>query len=122
MKKTYGIIGIVIFIIIGLFWYNSRPAEFDEFTQCITNKGAKFYGAYWCTHCQNQKKLFGRAARGLPYIECSTPNGNGQLQICKDKKIDSYPTWEFKDGTRVQGEMTLQKLSEKTECKLPSAK
>ena len=33
--------------------------------------GAKMYGAFWCSHCQEQKAAFGAAAqRDLPYVEC----------------------------------------------------
>ena len=68
------------------------------------------------------KKLFGKSAKLLPYIECSLPNGQGQNQNCNDKKIDNYPTWEFKDGSRQNGEVPLDKLAEKTSCALPEPK
>lgn len=33
--------------------------------------GAKFYGAFWCSHCYDQKVQFGaQAAELLPYVEC----------------------------------------------------
>ena len=33
--------------------------------------GARMYGAFWCSHCQEQKLAFGREAQpDLPYIEC----------------------------------------------------
>ena len=33
--------------------------------------GAKMYGAFWCSHCQEQKAEFGAAAQAdLPYVEC----------------------------------------------------
>lgn len=33
--------------------------------------GAKFYGAFWCSHCFEQKEAFGAAAaKELPYVEC----------------------------------------------------
>lgn len=90
-----------------------------QFTQCLADKGALFYGAFWCPHCQAQKKLFGDAQKLLPYVECSTPDGNGQTQICKDKGINSYPTWVFSDGSKVEGEQSLAKLGEKTGCTPP---
>ena len=62
---------------------------------------------------------FGSSKDLLPYVECSTPDGNEQVQICKDKKIEGYPTWEFADGSRLPGELSLQTLSEKTGCELP---
>lgn len=86
---------------------------------CLAEKGAKFYGAFWCGHCQNQKEMFGEAEKYLPYVECSTEDGKGQLDVCKEKNIVSYPTWEFSDGSREAGELSLEKLSEKTGCQLP---
>ena len=62
--------------------------------------------------------MFGRSDKLLPYVECSTPNGQGQLQICQDKNVESYPTWEFADGSRLTGEIALSKLAEKTACEL----
>ena len=95
------------------------PGKYDEFATCLKDKGAVFYGAFWCPHCQAQKKMFGSSAKLLPYQECSTANGQGQLQICIDKKISSYPTWEFADGSRLNGEIPLAELAEKTSCVLP---
>jgi hypothetical protein len=31
--------------------------------------GAKMYGAFWCSHCAEQKEAFGAGAP-LPYVEC----------------------------------------------------
>ena len=63
-------------------------------------------------------KLFGNSERLLPYVECSTPDQNGQLQICIDKKVTGYPTWEFADGSRLSGEVSLQALRDKTGCSI----
>ncbi|MFW0837601.1 MAG: hypothetical protein ACKKL5_01230 [Candidatus Komeilibacteria bacterium] len=114
---------IAIIIAIGIIVYvvkaNQQPGELDEFAQCIDSSGATFYGAFWCPHCQNQKKDFGSSAKYLPYIECSTPDGKGQKQICDDAGITGYPTWEFADGSRLNGEVALQTLADKTGCSLP---
>ncbi len=96
------------------------PGKLDGFAQCLNAKGVKFYGAFWCPHCQNQKQIFNSSASYLPYIECSTPDANSQLQMCNDKHIESYPTWEFADGSRYSGEMSLEDLSKKTGCTLPA--
>jgi thiol-disulfide isomerase/thioredoxin len=95
------------------------PGKYDVFTQCLKDKGAVFYGAFWCPHCQAEKKLFGSSVKLLPYVECSTADASGQTQICIDKKIESYPTWEFADGSRLNGEIPLQQLADKTSCVLP---
>ena len=59
---------------------------------------AKFFGASWCPHCQQQKALFGAAAKYLPYIECS-PHGAGtpQATTCLAHEIKRYPSWIIAD-------------------------
>lgn len=98
---------------------SSSSGKYDQFAICLKDKGAMFYGAFWCPHCQAQKKMFGSSAKLLPYTECSTLNGSGQTQICIDKGIKGYPTWEFADGSRLNGEIPLIQLAEKTGCVLP---
>jgi hypothetical protein len=129
MKTQYiiGIIVVVIVLAVGVVYMSKKPTpvkagEYDGFAQCIKDKGTKFYGAWWCPHCRNEKALFGNSAHLLPYIECSTPDGNGQLPICVTNKIESYPTWEFADGKRQTGEVSLEELAEKTGCSLPEKK
>ncbi len=118
---TVAIVGIVILGAgIALAYKNANtPGKLDGFAQCLKDKGALFYGAYWCPHCQAQKRLFGKSVKKLPYVECSTPDGQGQLQVCKDNKIDGYPTWIFADGTRQSGEVSLDDLAAKSSCELP---
>ncbi len=116
-----GFIGIFIILPFGYHFYSlSTPGELDGFTQCLADKQVKFYGAFWCPHCQAQKKIFGKSAKLLPYIECSNSDGKTQTQICIDQKITSYPTWEFPGEPEKQpGELTLAQLAEKTGCVLP---
>lgn len=124
-KQTKFIIFIALIVIIigGIGVYASvqpeKPGELDDFAKCIKSSGAEFYGTFWCLHCQNQKKMFGSSKQYLPYIECSTSNGEDQNQICKDKGIEGYPTWIFADGTHLSGELSLETLAEKTQCILP---
>ncbi len=121
--KLFSIIAVIIMLVSLLGFLNNKkskePGKLDSFAQCISDSGAKFYGAYWCTHCQAQKEMFGSSVKLLPYIECSTLDGQNQLEICKDNKIEGYPTWEFKDLTRLSGEIPLETLGEKTGCVLP---
>ena len=95
------------------------PGKYDVFATCLKDKGAIFYGAFWCPHCKATKKLFGSSQKLLPYVECSTPDAKGQTEQCIDKNIKSYPTWEFADGSRLNGEIPLAQLAEKTLCELP---
>lgn len=115
---------IIVFVIIvaGSFFIPKKtqaPGQLDSFAQCLKDKGAIFYGAYWCSHCNNQKEKFGDSKKLLPYVECSTPDGKGQLKVCEDAKIDGYPTWVFADGSRQSGEIPLEVLGQKTGCQLP---
>jgi hypothetical protein len=125
MQKTRIISYFVatIVIIAGLLYWSyyetSKPSKYDGFAQCIADSGAKFYGAFWCSHCQTQKKMFESAARLLPYIECSAPDAKSLLPVCQEKNIESFPTWDFADGSRQTGEMQLSALAEKTKCELP---
>lgn len=112
-------LGAVVTFIIGVEPTSNIPGKYDEFAVCLKDKGAVFYGAFWCTHCQAQKKLFESSVKLLPYVECSTSDGQGQLQVCKDKKIEGYPTWIFADGSILNGQVPLATLSEKTSCALP---
>lgn len=106
-------------VVIGLIiWNKNQPGQYDALAQCLKDKGAVFYGAFWCPHCQNQKKLFGRSERLLPYVECSTPDGQGQKIECKEKGVEGYPTWMFANGEKISGEMSLAALAEKTGCSL----
>ncbi len=116
------LIALVVLIFAYYFWSMSKPGELDSFASCLETKGAKFYGAFWCPHCQNQKKMFGNSAKLLPYIECSTADQKNQLQICIDQKIQSYPTWIFSDDSRKTGEVSLKELAEKTGCELNTSK
>lgn len=71
------------------------------------------YGAYWCPHCQAQKKLFGDSFQYVPYVECTQ-----QTDLCLEKKIEGYPTWIASDSARFPGQLTLEKISEITQCAL----
>lgn len=117
-------IALVAVIALGgaaLFLVKPGPGTLDSFAQCVKDKGVVFYGAFWCPHCQNTKAMFGSSAKLLPYVECSTPDGQGQTQVCKDAAVESYPTWTRPgDSTRLSGERTLQEIAEFSGCPLPS--
>ncbi|MFH1188686.1 MAG: protein disulfide isomerase family protein [bacterium] len=93
----------------------------DSFAQCLTEKGAKLYGASWCPHCQNQKAKFEASVEFVPYVECATKDGQGQAQECTQNGIKGYPTWKFVDGSEKVGETSLQELAKTTGCLLPES-
>ncbi len=122
------VISVLLVIAIAVFFGVSMkkstivtPGALDGFTQCLKEKKAIFYGAFWCSRCETQKKLFGSSVRFLPYVECSTPNGKAQTAECAGAKVTGYPTWQFVDDTREIGLLELAYLAEKTGCVLPTA-
>lgn len=120
MKFIYwvGLLFVVIIIVVVAMSNSGGPGEYDGFARCLEEKGFKFYGAYWCTHCQTQKKMFGNSADELPYIECSLPNNAGQTQICIQAGIQSYPTWELPSGRRIEGTLSIQELVSFSGCSI----
>jgi len=125
-QKTIFFTVIIILVLGAIATFVVRGAKpkstinYDAFATCLKDKGATFYGSFWCPHCKAQKALFGSSVNLLPYVECSTPDGQNQTQICADKKITGYPTWTFADGSTLSGETPLATLAEKTSCILPS--
>ena len=120
--KTLALFGIGIVVIIGAIFYfaspSNGPGQHDEFAKCLSEKGAEFYGAFWCSHCAEQKKLFGNSIQFVNYIECSLPNRQGQFQVCIDAGVSSYPTWKFAGGKVENGVLSLAQLASITSCEL----
>lgn len=128
-KIIIGIVAVLVVAAVGVFMFTPQqttngtriPAgTYTVLAQCIKDSGSTFYGAFWCPHCNAQKKLFGDASDLLPYVECSTPDQKSQLPVCKDAGVTGYPTWEFPDKSRKTGQIPLAELAEKTGCTLPS--
>jgi len=73
---------------------------------------AKMFGAYWCSHCYEQKQRLGKEAyRNVQYFECSKEGLNSKADMCKEKKIPGYPTWEI-NGNLYPGDMYLDELED----------
>lgn len=124
LSSTWFLYGAAVFVVVGIMSYAvlqqtvAVDPKTDTFAQCLSDHGVKMFGAWWCPHCKSQKELFGSSFSKINYTECSEPGSNDMNQTCKDAKIEGYPTWEFKDGTRVSGEQTLEDLGKKAECTL----
>lgn len=77
----------------------------------LADKGVKFYGAYWCPRCQEQKAVFEASAKRLPYVECSSGGrGSPLTKACKAEKIRNYPTWII-GNQRLTGLQTPSSLA-----------
>jgi uncharacterized membrane protein len=88
---------------------SSRALELSTNLQALN---AKMYGAYWCSHCFEQKERLGREAMSkIPYIECSQDGVNSQNAMCKARKLPGYPTWEI-NGKLYPGDQEIDELEE----------
>jgi hypothetical protein len=114
-----GAVVIVVLLIAFAANQERQPAIYDDFAQCLTDQGVSMYGAWWCPHCENQKRELGDSFDFITYTECSLPGSRAMSQECRSAGIEGYPTWEFADGSRASGEQSLQALSEKSGCDLP---
>ncbi len=97
----------------GVWSKSSRPEDptVRALAEHLTEAGAKFYGASWCSHCEEQKELFGASAHRLPYVECSPAGRRGPpATICTIKGIQSFPTWII-NGQRILGRQSLSGLA-----------
>ena len=74
----------------------------------LRERGALYYGAWWCPACFRQKNLFGQeAGNQLPYVECEKTDADRQR--CNRVGIKAYPTWVLGDR-RVEGILSLDAL------------
>jgi len=113
------IAAIVILLVHGNYVAPQAEAQGPEdpniraLAEHLADQGAEFYGASWCPHCQEQKRLFGASARRLPYIECSPAGPNApQAPSCNIAGVQSYPTWKINGRTIVGQVLTLAQLAD----------
>tara|TARA_Y100000310_G_C20408949_1_gene681008 strand:- start:197 stop:571 length:375 start_codon:yes stop_codon:yes gene_type:complete len=115
-KKTIiwliGVIIVIALISYGLFKWQTSPGQYDEFAQCLTEKGAKMYGTEWCHYCQDQKELFGRSFKQIDYVDCDYKKNE-----CDIEGIKGYPTWKI-NGETYSGVQSFGRLSQLTGCEL----
>ncbi len=104
-----GLIGLAVF-------KDKAPSAFTPLAQCMTKNGAKMYGAWWCPHCEEQRRAFGNAFSDINYIECSPNQTRVMSPFCQQEGIKGFPTWRFADGTELGGEQTVETLAQKTGC------
>mgnify|MGYP001580253288 CR=1 FL=1 len=114
------LISLMIMVVLLLQGCSSGPSpEIQEkLAQCLSDKGVVMFGAYWCSHCQQQKKMFGDSWEKIKSVECSLPGGKGQTEVCVQAGIQSYPTWEFAPNDRLTGALSFEQLSAKTGCQI----
>jgi len=117
IKRILFVGTLILLAVLFLFLFGAgkdktkTSPEVLALAECLTEKGVKMYGADWCPHCQEQKNLFGAAFKKVDYIECQQ-----QLVVCQQANIKAFPTWVFPDGIRIEGVLSLERLSRLSGC------
>ncbi len=90
----------------------------EQLAKCLSEKGARMYGAYWCPHCADQKNVFGDSFQYIKYTECDPKGPNPDTQSCQQAELTRYPTWTIPGGKDLIGTQSLQALSEWSTCSI----
>lgn len=103
-------IGFVVLVVVILFVAVKKidNTDAEELAKCLTNNGVKMYGSIKCSHCAEQKALFGDAFKFIDYVECTT-----NQSACSN--LEGVPAWEIKDKI-YYGVMGLGELKSLNEC------
>ncbi len=107
--RMYMILGIIIIVAvasIGTFAFinSSKPGNYDEFANCLTEKGAVMYGASWCKYTTQQKGMFGKSFKFIDYRDFS-----------KNPDVKITPTWYIGDE-KLERVQSFDKLAQATGC------
>ncbi|MEX1316626.1 MAG: vitamin K epoxide reductase family protein [Synechococcaceae cyanobacterium] len=90
----------------------SSSPEAIALAEHLTATGAVMYSAYWCPHCADQKRLFGKeATERLTVIECAEDGRDSQAELCRSKGVEGFPSWEI-NGRLESGAKPLERLAE----------
>ena len=109
-----GVAAGAITVLAGAFLYAMPSAEAPSYQAALARhlreSGAVMYGAHWCSHCSEQKTLFGPAAKDLPYVECDPKGVNARPDLCQKVGVKAFPTWVI-GPQRREGVQSLADLA-----------
>ena len=105
-----GIVLILIFITYGVYNRQNSSGDYDSLAKCLAEKEMKMYGTDWCSHCKNQKELFGSSFKFINYIDCDIDE-----ETCVVERITGFPTWKLNNESYL-GVQSIDKLKELTGC------
>jgi glutaredoxin len=115
MKKRYYLIltitGLAVAIVLVILFANST-GQYDEFAQCLTDKGVIMYGTEWCSFCSRQKNLFGNSFNYINFVDCDK-----NKEKCLLEGITGYPTLKI-NGEYYPGLKSIEDLGRISGCKL----
>ena len=114
MKKLWSIL-ILFGSVLLLAGCSSSPkySNLDEFAQCLTDAGVKFYGTTTCQYCLQQKESFGTSFSKINFTDCT----KNPIQ-CDLAKVSKIPHWSISSSVSLNGFQELETLSKETWCEL----
>ena len=87
----------------------------------LKEDGAAMYGAFWCSHCYEQKQDFGyEAMKEFPYVECFPQGWSKGVSMATEctvplgsagTKLQGFPTWVI-GGQVLEGEQSFDTLED----------
>ena len=105
-------IAIILVISLTIYFYNTRPGNYDNFAKCLTEKGVVMYGNTFCQYTNKQLNFFGKSKEYLNYVKCSENEA-----LCNSKGVKITPTWEI-NGTMYEQVQSFEKLALLSGCAL----
>ena len=112
MKRFLFSFFFILIISVALSACSTNSVDYDTFAQCLSEKGATMYGTEWCSHCKNQKDMFGTSFQFITYVDCDINSDE-----CLKNGVKGYPTWGINDEN-YPGEQQLPRLASLTGCQL----
>src|SRR5271165_6377157 len=108
--------GGIAFALVAAYaaWWYYVNHRYDAFAKCLAANHAKMYGLYWCPHCAEQKEMFGKAFRYVPYVECAIKGSHDLTPECKAAGVKLFPSWQFGSNPPTPAVFPLNELSDKT--------
>lgn len=89
-----------------------------QIAKCLSGKSVKLYGSYTCSHCNNQKKMFGDGVTYLNYVECNAGGENADPKSCGAAKITAYPTWVNAKKEQLVGSRDPETVAKWAGCQI----
>lgn len=90
------------------------------FAKSLRDAGVIFFGADWCPNCVQQKKLFEDGSRFLDFREVTNPDRTPNA-LGISENVLTYPTWQFQNGSRQTGVLTLAQISAASGIAIPES-
>ncbi len=109
VKSNLILAGIILVVLIILFFPKSTPETDKEVVECIGEKSI-LYVQLGCSHCEEQEELFGDNLQYLNIIDCFY-----EYDLCQKAGVAGTPTWKIK-GELYSGVKTVDELRELTGC------